>query len=59
MFRHRKIIKDTLNIDIFLPPKQAKTNVIPLLRPLEAKPAQVPPELLTYQYDGEKQYATG
>ncbi|MEL7797659.1 phage/plasmid replication protein, II/X family [Idiomarina loihiensis] len=59
MFRHRKTIKDTLNIDIFLPPKQAKTNVIPLLRPLEAKPAQVPAELLTYQYDGEKQYATG
>ena len=57
-YRHRKKLKDLLNIDIFLPPKKAKTNVIPLLRPLEAKPAQVPAELLTYQY-GVKQYATG
>lgn len=59
-YRHRRELKETLNIDIALPPKQAQSNVIPLLRPLEAKPASVPADLKQYQLNNEvKQYATG
>ncbi|TDP40701.1 II/X family phage/plasmid replication protein [Idiomarina aquatica] len=59
-YRHRAELKEQLNIDIALPPKQAQSNVIPLLRPLEAKPASVPAELSQYQLTNEvKQYATG
>ena len=58
-YRHRAELKEILNIDIALPPKKAQSNVIPLLRPLEAKPASVPAELLQYQHSNEgKRYAT-
>ena len=59
-YRHRAELKDSLNIDISLPPKQVQNNVIPLLRPLEAKPCEVPADLQKYQHTREvKQYATG
>jgi II/X family phage/plasmid replication protein len=40
-YSHRTILKEHF-IDISLPPRDLKTNVVPLLRKIEAKPAKMP-----------------
>lgn len=49
-YRHRKQIKQVLGCDIALPAPSASavSNVVPLVRPLEAKPAKLTDELLPY-----------
>nr|WP_275540747.1 phage/plasmid replication protein, II/X family [Pseudidiomarina homiensis] len=50
-YRHRRQLKELLGCDISLaPPRAAKNNVVPLLRVIEAKPVEVPANLLPYMY---------
>lgn len=53
-YRHRKIIQDILSVDISLPKSadcEASTNVIPLLRELVARPAEIPAHLQPFIFN--------
>lgn len=50
-YRHRKAIKQAINVDISLPfsfDEEQVTNVVPLVRVLEAKPASIPEDIKRY-----------
>lgn len=58
-YTHRRRIKELMGVDIALPPPAiAKNNVVPLLRVIEAKPVEVPTNLLPYMFSRGNYHAT-
>jgi phage/plasmid replication protein, gene II/X family len=58
-YRHRKILNESLGVDISLPAVGVRgNNVVPLVRVLEAKPERIPKNLLPFIFTRGNSYVT-